>query len=86
MTWANDMLIDQIKAVRQALRTSNKAEVKELLQQLADREKSIALEYESLPCRASSRRRSGQAVQRGAEKHSQGGCCCNEWRGQGHAG
>lgn len=47
MTWANEMLIDQIKAVRQALRTSNKAEVKELLQQLADREKSIALEYES---------------------------------------
>ena len=34
MTWANEMLIDQIKAVRQALRTSNKAEVKELLQQL----------------------------------------------------
>ena len=44
---ARGFLKSFLKAVRQALRTSNKAEVKELLQQLADREKSIALEYES---------------------------------------
>ena len=46
MAWANDMLRDQIKAVRQALRANEKPEVKEMIEQLKDREDEIARDYE----------------------------------------
>ena len=47
MTWANDLLIDQIKAVRQSLKSSDKPEVKEMINQLNEREEQIARDYQN---------------------------------------
>lgn len=43
MSWADSLLREQIKAVRQALRTNTKPEVKEALKMLDDRERALTM-------------------------------------------
>lgn len=47
MAWANDIIRDQLKAVRQSIRTVDKPETKEMLQMITEREIALNSAYEN---------------------------------------